>query len=238
MFLLNIIIPVFNEGENIRKTLSEIKEKIHHKNVKISIVYDFVEDNTVPIVKDIIEKDSLTNVILLKNKYGKGVLNAIKTGFESITEGAALVIMADLSDDLIVVDSMINMFVSGYDIVCGSRYMKGGQQKGGPLFKKILSRLAGVSLYYLIGIPTHDVTNSFKLYGKKVLDNIQIKSTGGFELGMELVVKSYLKGFKIGEVPSCWQDRAFGQSNFKLWKWLPSYMYWYLFAVCNCLMGH
>ena len=109
--------------------------------------------------------------------------------------------------------------------------MKGGKQIGGAWFKKLLSKIAGVSLHYITGIPTHDVTNSFKMYTKKILDDIKIKSNGGFELGMEIVIKAFLKGYKITEVPSIWRDRGKGESRFRLWKWLPKYMYWYFFAV-------
>jgi len=85
-----------------------------------------------------------TNVMLVKNKYGSGALNAIKTGFESIDDGIVLVVMADLSDDLGKVDEMFKKINEGYDIVCGSRYMKGGKQIGGLWFKKLLSRTAGI----------------------------------------------------------------------------------------------
>ncbi len=141
--------------------------------------------------------------------------------------------MADLSDDLGKVDLMFNTINEGYDIVCGSRYMRGGKQFGGPKFKKLLSRTAGLTLNYLIGIPTHDVTNSFKMYTKKVLDDIQIESTGGFELGMEILIKAFFKNYKITEVPCIWRDRERGSSNFQLRKWLPKYIYWYLYACRN-----
>ena len=72
----------------------------------------------------------------------------------------------------------------------------------GPLLKRTLSRLAGVSLHYLAGVPTHDVTNSFKMYRKELLDRLTIESSGGFEIGMEIVVKTFAAGGKIAEVPS------------------------------------
>lgn len=228
---LNIIVPVYNEGENIGKTLSAVAEKIKTPH-RIFIVYDFDEDNTLPAVKPLLKKYPIT---LVKNRYKKGVLNAIKTGFETVTDGVVLVIMADLSDDLVVVDSMFRKMNEGHDIVCGSRYMKGGRQVGGPRLKKFLSRTAGVTLHYLTGIPTHDVTNSFKMYSKKVLSDIAIESDGGFELGMEIVVKSFLKGYSIAEVPSVWTDRTAGESRFMLKKWLPKYIHWYLYAFRNNL---
>lgn len=105
-----------------------------------------------------------------------------------------LVMMADSSDRLDVVDTMCQMMDGGYDLVCGSRYMKGGSQSGGPFLKKLFSRVAGISLHMLSGISTHDVTNSFKLYRKSMLDQIQVESTGGFEIGMEITVKAFVAG--------------------------------------------
>ncbi|MHC4499190.1 MAG: glycosyltransferase, partial [Planctomycetota bacterium] len=166
-----------------------------------------------------------------KNNHGAGVLNAIKRGFESVDDGVILVSMADLSDDYSKVDEMFRKVNEGHDIVCGSRYIRGGKQIGGPWFKKLLSRIAGVSLYYLIGIPTHDVTNSFKMYTKKVLNDITIESNGGFELSMEIVLKAFVKGYKITEVPSVWRDRSAGGSRFRLCKWLPKYLHWYWFGI-------
>ena len=230
--LLNIVIPVYNEAENIKNTISEINQRVSTPH-KIFIIYDFDEDNTLPVARNLMKEQN--NIELVKNKYGKGVLNAIKTGFENIKEGVILVVMADLSDDLSKVDEMFQKISEGYDIVCGSRYMKGGRQIGGPRFKKLLSRLAGVSLHYLTGIPTHDITNSFKMYTKKVLDDIKIESNGGFELGMEIVIKAFFKGYKITEVPCVWRDRSAGKSRFKLWEWLPKYIYWYLFAISGSL---
>lgn len=224
---INIIIPVYNEGENIISTLSEIKAKVSTPH-KIFIIFDFEEDNTLPVIRDLPETN---NIQLIKNQYGKGALNAIKTGFNSVEEEVVLVVMADLSDDIAVVDAMYQKIQEGYDIVCGSRYMKGGKQIGGPWFKKLLSRIAGVSLYHLAKIPTHDVTNSFKMYNKRVLNDITIESNGGFELGMEIVIKAHLKGYKITEVPSTWRDRSAGESRFKLWQWLPNYLHWYWLAL-------
>jgi len=225
---INILIPVYNEGQNIKLTLAEIEDKVKMPH-KVLIIYDFDEDNTLPVVKELM--DGNNHIVLIKNRYGRGVVNALKSGFEMVEEGVILVTMADLSDDLDRVDEMFRKINEGYDIVCGSRYMKGGEQKGGPWFKKLLSSTAGFSLHFLTGLPTHDVTNSFKMYTKKVLHNIKIESDGGFEIGMEIVIKAFQKGYRITEVPSSWHDRERGSTRFRLWKWLPKYLKWYLFAI-------
>ncbi|MFZ0034127.1 MAG: glycosyltransferase family 2 protein [Sedimentisphaerales bacterium] len=225
---INVVIPVYNEGENIISTLSEMEQKVKTP-YKVYIVYDFDEDNTLPVVKDYMQR--VPNIRLVKNKFGKGAANAIKSGFEAVEDGVVLVVMADLSDDLGKADEMFEKINEGYDVVCGSRYMKGGKQIGGPWFKKLLSRGAGVSLHYLIGVPTYDITNSFKMYTKRLLNDITIESDSGFELGMEIVLKAFIKGHKITEVPSVWRDRTAGGSRFRLWKWLPKYLTWYWFGI-------
>jgi dolichol-phosphate mannosyltransferase len=231
---LQISIPVYNEAENILGVLKEIERDISAPH-RINIIYDFDEDTTIPVVEKYIQEKQLDNIALVKNHYGKGALNAIKTGFEVASEGAILVVMADCSDDLKVVDSMVERINQGYDIICGSRYMKGGRQIGGPKFKGLLSRIAGTSLHLLIGIPTHDISNSFKMYRNSVVKEIKIESTGGFEIGMEILIKAFLKGRKISEVPSTWRDRMAGTSRFKLRKWLPKYIRWYAYAITGRL---
>jgi dolichol-phosphate mannosyltransferase len=227
--VINIVVPVYNEGKNVNNLFDKIANSIKSP-FEILIVYDLEEDDTLPVVNQIKDKYSF-KIRTVKNSYGRGALNAIKTGFDNSSADVVLVIMADLSDSLEVVDFMYQKINDGYDIVCGSRYMKGGKQIGGPLLKKTFSRIAGVSLHYLIGIPTHDISNSFKMYRKEVIMNISIESNGGFEIGMELTVKAYIKGYKVTEVPSAWYDRANGESRFRMWQWIPKYLKWYKLGI-------
>ena len=133
--MIEIIIPVYNEGGNIRKTLKQINEKIS-VNKKVKFIYDFDEDNTIPAIHE--EKNKYDfEINLIKNSFGRGALNALKTGLISADEEFVLVMMADLSDDIEIVDKMYEKVNEGYDLVCASRYMKGGKQIGGPLLKKI-----------------------------------------------------------------------------------------------------
>ncbi|MBF0479012.1 MAG: glycosyltransferase [Candidatus Omnitrophica bacterium] len=227
---LTIVIPVYNEGPVIQTTLDQIKKNVLLPHA-ILVIYDSPEDTTLPAVTEYIQAHQARHIHPFPNKYGRGALNAIKTGLESAGNNPALVTMADLSDDLSSVTMMFKELNAGADIVCGSRYMKGGGQVGGPWFKKMLSRLAGVSLYYLAGLPTHDATNSFKMYAPEVLQKIKIESNGGFELGMEITIKAFFQGFKVTEIPTIWHDRTAGKSNFKLFKWLPRYLKWYFLAL-------
>jgi dolichol-phosphate mannosyltransferase len=241
---IEIIIPVYNEGENIVRTLEEIEASIKHPHA-ITVVYDFEEDNTLPSLRRFMETRSQgggsgarrADIRTVKNKYGRGALNAIRTGFESARLEWCLVCMGDLSDDMTAVAAMLRKAGEGCDVVCGSRYMRGGRQIGGPMFKSLLSRIAGVTLYWIAGVPTHDATNSFKLYRRSLFDRIRIESRGGFEIGMEILIKAHLLGCKIGEVPSTWRDRSGGESKFKLFKWLPHYLHWYFLAFRGRFQG-
>jgi len=227
---LSIVIPVYNEGENIVQALEKIQRAVR-SDYSVLIVYDFEEDSTLLALAGCKSRFDM-EIVTVRNRYGRGVLNAIKTGLETADSTYAVVTMADLSDPPEVINHMLDKAkAENADIVCGSRYMKGGMQQGGPRLKGMMSKFAGLSLHYLAGVPVHDVTNSFKLYRKSFLESCRIESRGGFELGLELVIKAWLQGRKICEVPTSWADRINGKSNFKLLKWLPHYLKWYRTAL-------
>jgi dolichol-phosphate mannosyltransferase len=225
---LSIVIPVYNEGANFPALWAEMTQHLTFPFTAM-VAYDFDGDNTLPVAQGIIDRGE-TRLRLVKNTYGRGVVGAIRTGFDASPAGPVLVLMADLSDDLGQVARMLELYRQGSHIVVGSRYMKGGKLIGGPWFKQLLSRLSGLSLCWLRGIPTHDATNAFKIYDRAMLGAIRIESKGGFELSLEITVKAFLGGYTISETPSTWRDRTAGTSRFKLWKWLPHYLKWYFMA--------
>ena len=225
---LTIVIPVYNEGANFDALWQELCSEVHSEFVAL-VVYDFPEDDTVPVVKRIAAQGE-SRLHLLQNRVGRGVVSAILTGFQQVKCGPVLVVMADLSDDLGRVDEMLRLYHHGYKLVAGSRYMKGGSLQGGPWFKQLLSRAAGLSLHWLRGIPIHDATNAFKIYDSEMLHSFRIESRGGFELSLEITVKAFLAGYPMAEVPARWRNRTAGQSRFRLWAWLPRYLTWYVLA--------
>jgi dolichol-phosphate mannosyltransferase len=225
---LTIVIPVYNEGANFRALWGELTAGIKTPFTAI-VVYDFDQDNTLPVAQKIIAAGE-TRLALRKNAYGRGVTNAIKTGLEAVESGPVLVTMADLSDEMTAVDQMYQLYLQGFDVVCGSRYMKGGRLIGGPFFKQLMSRVSGLTLHYFRGVPTHDATNSFKLYDAVMVHDVKVESVAGFELGLELTVKAFLNGYRITEIPSVWRDRTAGTSRFRVMHWLPHYLKWYFYA--------
>jgi len=224
----SIVVPVFNEAEVIGMFCKSALAL--PPGFELLVCYDREGDTTVPALAAIPADQKPANIRLVKNDLGPGVRYAIEAGMRAAQAPVVLVMMADLSDDVSRVAEMIHLAEEGSAVVCASRYMKGGQQVGGPKLKKFLSRMAGLTLCWVAGMPTHDPTNSFKAYRKDFLDDTKIESTAGFCLGLELTVKAHFTGCKVSEVPSIWQDRTAGQSRFRLWKWLPHYLQWYFWA--------
>ena len=231
---LSVVLPVYNEGEHVEPVLRALSAGIATPH-EFVVVYDFDEDTTVPVVHRLAAE--IPGLRALRNDLGRGVLNAMKAGIAGTTAPYVLISMADGSDEPHVVDPMIDLARDGADVVSASRYMKGGHQVGGPLVKRLLSRAAGLSLHWVGGVRTHDPTNNFKLYRRTFLDAITIESTAGFELALELTVKATLQGRRVAEVPTTWRDRTAGQSNFKLRRWLPHYLHWYVVAL-RARFGH
>lgn len=228
--VVEFIVPVFNEGKNIAAMLARLYGAVPHPK-RVVIVYDFDDDDTVPVVRALL--DQYQGLTLRRNTRGRGVLNAIRDGIDRAMGDVVIVTMADLSDDPAVVNEMVRLVRGGEaDVVCASRYMRGGSQIGGGLLKRTLSRLAGLSLH-LAGFPVHDATNAFRAYRREVLQSIKIESRGGFEYSLELTAKAWAAGFRVVEVPTQWRDRSAGQSRFQLARWLPRYLRWYFYALTH-----
>lgn len=225
---VSIIVPVYNEGANISKFISSLESSVNIKH-EVLIIYDFDEDDTVPVAK--ILRKKFKNIEIVKNKLGFGLINACKTGFKKAKGNFMVVMPGDLADDPITINKMYELSKKGYDIVCATRYSRGGKKLGGGLLKSFLSKFAGLTTPLLLGIPTSDLTNGFKMYNRKLFKKINIESQGGWEFTMEILIKAHFLNFRITETPSTWKERSSGKSKFKLLRWLPGYVYWYFWGV-------
>jgi len=233
--VLAVVLPVYNEGEAVEPVLRALADGVKTPH-ELVVVYDFDGDTTVPVVARL--SAEIPGLRGLRNDLGRGVLNAMKAGIAGTAAPFVLISMADGSDEPHIVDSMVALAQSGADVVAASRYMRGGHQVGGPPFKRLMSRTAGLTLHWFAGVPTHDPTNNFKLYSRRFLDATTIESEAGFELALELTVKATLDRRRVAEVPTTWRDRTAGQSNFKLRKWLPHYLHWYRVAFVGRFRRH
>jgi glycosyltransferase involved in cell wall biosynthesis len=230
---LSIVIPAHNEEENIADVINKVESSVGVEH-ELVVVNDHSVDRTAEIVKELGRQHN--DIRLVENKRDKGFANALRTGFENSSGDVVIPVMADLCDDLTTIPKLWEKINEGYDIACGCRYTKDGGRLGGPRLKAFLSRAAGRSMRVLIGIPTHDIANAFKMYRKNVIDSLKIKAKG-FEVSMEITAKAYFKGFKITEVPTVWKERTRGRSTFKVFKLLPGYIKLYLWALGKNIRG-
>ena len=215
---LSIIIPARNEEDNIETTINKLLPFIDTSITEIIVVNDHSEDNTAVIVKKLQEK--LPFLKIVDNLKQPGFANALKTGFENASGEFVLPVMADNCDEPSTISLMLKKAEEGYDLVCGSRYTRGGKRVGGPLIQGFFSRFVGISLHFLTGIPTRDVANAFKMYRKSILLSLDLQERG-FAVSMEAGVKFFINGYKICDVPTTWYGREKGKSKFKLSKTLP-----------------
>jgi len=228
---LDIIIPVYNEDKNIVQLLKKLENEINC-NFRILICYDNDNDTTLKHIKanDIITKETL----LIKNP-NQGPNSAIIEGINSSNAEIILIYMADDFENIKLINKMIDLIDSGNELVIPSRFIPGGRMQGAKKIKKMITIIGSYLVYYLARIPFKDCTNAFKMFSKNLKDKIKLESTTGFTFALELTTKSYLSSFKIIEIPSVWIETKDRKSNFKIYKWLPYYIYWLLYSIIKNL---
>jgi dolichol-phosphate mannosyltransferase len=231
---LDIIIPVYNEAENIVNVLETLSQYVNTP-FRLQLCYDHDSDTTLPAAEAYLATNKM-NIVFTKNK-GKGPHSAIMSGFENATGEAVLVFPGDDTYNARIVDAMFQSYKTGNQIVAASRFMKGGSMKGCPLLKAILVRTASFTLNWFAFIPIKDASNGFRLFSKRLIDHVAIESNMGFTYSIELLVKCHRLRWKIGEVPSTWVEREKGKSNFKVLKWLPHYLKWYFYGFKTTYLG-
>ncbi|MDD2679586.1 MAG: glycosyltransferase [Candidatus Omnitrophica bacterium] len=224
---LSVIIPAHNEEENIVEVITGIEAalKIPHELV---VVDDHCADRTAELTEAMSQK--YPAVRLVRNPGKNGFASAVKFGLRQAKNELIVFIMADACDDARTINAMLKKIGEGYDVVCGSRYIKGGARIGGSRIKGFFSSFVGMSMSGLTGIPTHDVANTFKMYRKAVLDAIDTQAES-FEIAMEFPLRAYYAGFKLTEVPTVWRERNKGKSNFSMFKLFPKYLRFYLWGI-------
>ena len=224
---VTVVIPAYNEDDQIIHVLDRLFESVRLP-CEVLIVVDSPADTTIPVAEEYAQKEPRLRCLV--NTYGRGPANAIRFGIDAAAAPVTVVTMADGCDDARQIDELARLVERGVAVAAASRYMAGGQQVGGPVLKGTLSRVAGRSLRILAHVGTRDATNSFKAYATDFVREVGIDSRDGFEIGIELTAKAKRLGRPVAEIPTIWLDRQAGVSNFKVAKWIPSYLRWYRFA--------
>jgi dolichol-phosphate mannosyltransferase len=231
---LDIVIPVYNEGRNIVATLAALARSVTTPT-RVLICYDRPDDDTLPAIRNNPQAHAGLALELVRNA-GRGAHGAVMTGFAASTAPFVLMFPADDDVNAPMLDRMVELARAGCDIVCASRFMPGGAMVGCPLLKAVLVRSANFTLRHVARLPTTDASNGFRMFSRRVIDQIAVESDQGFCYSIELLVKAHRLGWRIAEVPVRWFERRHGTSRFQVIKWLPAYLRWYGYAFATTFL--
>jgi len=223
---IDIVIPVYNEGENIIRVLNAFEEQIKTP-IRVLICYDHEDDTTLVALKSFSPRKFEIITVNNKGKYAHG---AAVTGFMFSDAPAVISYMADDDYNAGIIDQMIQKYHQGYDVVCASRFIPGGSMVGCRWKKAIPVRIVAFTLNQIARLPAHDPTNAFRLFSRRLLEMVNIESSKGFTYSFELTAKCHRLGLKIGEVPANWYERKKGSSRFKVFEWALAYLRWYFYV--------
>lgn len=225
---LDIVIPVYNEGNIILATLEALRREVKTPS-RILICYDRPDDNTLSAIDSNRGRLEGMTIDFVLNR-GRGAHGAVMSGFSASDAPFVLMFPADDDFNAGIIDAMVAKAERGNDIVCASRFIPGGCMVGCRWLKAVLVRTAAFTLYYVARLPTRDATNGFRLFSRRIIDNIEVESDSGFCYSLELLVKAHRLGWPVADVPAQWFERKQGASRFQVLKWVPAYLRWYMYA--------
>ncbi|MCX8092681.1 MAG: polyprenol monophosphomannose synthase [Candidatus Goldbacteria bacterium] len=208
-----IIIPTYNERENIKRLIPEIKKV--NKKFHILVVDDNSSDGTVSVVNSFKKKDK--TIHLIKRPYKSGLGKAYVDGFRyALKEKYDLIFEmdADFSHDPKYIPDFLKE-IKNYDLVIGSRYINGVSVVNWPISRLILSKFANFYARVITGLPLSDCTSGFKCYRRNVIEAIDLNKihSDGYAFQIEMHYKAWKKGFRIKEIPIIFVDRHSGTSK-------------------------
>lgn len=208
-----VVIPTFNEAENILPLIAEIHAVV--PEIHILVVDDASPDGTGALVSELASRDPRVRLLTRPRKQGLGT--AYLAGFrDSLERGYALICQMDsdfshqpryLADFLREVERA--------DVIVGSRYAPGGATEDWSLKRQALSRGGNLYARWILGIPIRDLTSGFKCFRRTVLETISLDTVRaeGYAFQMEMTYRAWRLGFRIREVPIVFPDRSRGVSK-------------------------
>jgi dolichol-phosphate mannosyltransferase len=208
-----IIIPTYNEIENIEKLVNEIYEI--DPALDILIVDDNSPDGTGEQVEKL--RDQFNNLFLIQRNGKLGLGTAYVAGFKYALENGYSIIFemdADFSHDPKEIPNFLEA-IKETDLVIGSRYIKGVNVVNWPLSRLLLSYFANKYTRIVTGLPLCDSTGGYKCFKRQVLESINLEEirSGGYSFQIEMNFKAWKKGFQLKEIPIIFIDRAVGKSK-------------------------
>ena len=228
---LSILIPVRNEGINLKimlKILSAIIEVPH----EILVVYDSLDDNSIPVVNNI--QKIYTQIKGVHNKLGRGVLNAVRTGIKEAKGDYILITAADDIGPVMAIEDMISLMDKGCRVVSCTRYAHNGRVLGGSIIGRPLSKVINKLFYWLCFSAFTDATIGIKMFRRNIFNKIKLESKPiGFAFAFELAIKAQLANKKLGEVPVVSLNRLYGRKASFAMPWVREYSKWFFYGLKN-----
>ena len=214
--MLSVVIPARDEEGCIASTVQHLHLELELKKVphEIIVVDDGSTDRTFPILQELANASPYLRPIQNPAPHGFG--RAIIRGLDKMSGDAAVIMMADESDDCRDVARYWSKLNEGYDCVFGSRFMKGGGTIDYPPIKWVVNRLANFYIRMLFRHGLNDTTNAFKAYRKTCLDGLRPFLSPHFNLTVELPLKVIIRGYSFAVIPITWRNRRHGIAKLKI----------------------
>jgi len=213
--LLSVVIPARDEEGCIASTIQHLHLELNLKKVphEIIVVDDGSADRTLFVLKEIAAASPYLRPIQNPAPHGFG--RAIIRGLDEMRGDAAVIMMADESDDCRDVVRYWDKLNEGYDCVFGSRFTTGGGTIDYPPTKWIMNRLANFYIRLLFRHGLNDTTNAFKAYRRTCLDGLRPFLSPHFNLTVELPIKAIIRGYSFAVIPITWRNRRHGIAKLK-----------------------
>ena len=214
--LLSVVLPARDEAGCIASTVQHLHLELRLQNVphEIVVVDDGSTDETWNILTAL--RATVPELAPVQNTGLHGFGRAIVHGLNVMRGDAAVIMMADESDDCRDVVRYWRLLNEGYDCVFGSRFLRGGGVIDYPRIKLMLNRLANFFIRTLFGIRLNDTTNAFKAYRRAVIEGCQPLISPHFNLTVELPLKAIVRGYTWTVVPITWRNRRTGEAKLKI----------------------
>ena len=223
--LLSVVIPARDEEGCIASTVEHLHVELRLNNIphEIIVVDDGSSDRTAEIVTELSRRIPEARLLSKDPPHGYG--HAVSAGLMQMNGDAAVVMMADESDDCRDVVRYWNKLNEGWDAVFGSRFMKGGGVIDYPWVKLRLNRLANFFIRMLFGISLNNTTNAFKSYRRTAIDGCQPMLSAHFNLTVELPLKTMIRGYSWTAIPITWRNRRTGVAKLKIQEMGSRYLF-------------
>ena len=219
---VSFIMPFKDEVQYAAITMGETYAVLSKRGLDFELVaVDDSTDGTWDILKSF--EAAHQNIFVVKGTLPPGYGKALRKGFSVATGDILIPFNGDLSDSLDDAISYIQLIEAGYDMVFGSRFMAGANAPNLPGLKGIISRLGNAFIQVLFCAHCNDLTNSFKAYRRRVIEDIKPASTG-YDIGIELALKSILRRYTYTTIPIGCVSRKYGQSKMSVLKMIPKYL--------------